>query len=77
MLRIPTIAIHLERTQNEKTAYNPETQMIPILALASKELNASFNENNSTTADVNFSDPLAITSHHHRERVSSRARIQN
>ena len=67
ILRMPTIAIHLERTQNEKTAYNPETQMVPILALASKELNASFNEGTSTTAEVSFSDPLSITSHHHRE----------
>lgn len=28
ILRIPTLAIHLDRTVNDKLAYNPETQMV-------------------------------------------------
>ena len=64
VLRIPTLAIHLDRTVNDKLAYNPETQMVPILALASKELNKQF-DNDSTSAAVSFKDPLDITSHHH------------
>jgi aspartyl aminopeptidase len=64
---MPTIAIHLDRTQNEKLAYNPETQQVPILALASKELNKAFAEENKSNVEVDFADPLSITSHHHRE----------
>ncbi|KAL8286792.1 hypothetical protein RQP46_004320 [Phenoliferia psychrophenolica] len=56
ILRIPTVAIHLDRTQNEKMYYNPETQQVPILALASSALNAP---------KVAFDNPLDISSHHH------------
>ncbi|BGP36870.1 hypothetical protein JCM10449v2_000772 [Rhodotorula kratochvilovae] len=64
ILRMPTIAIHLDRTQNDKFHYNPETQQVPILALASKELNKAFVEENNSSAEVSFADPLDITSHH-------------
>ena len=66
ILRMPTLAIHLDRTQSEKMNYNTETQQVPILALASKALNASFASETSSSAEVDFADPLAITSHHHR-----------
>ncbi|TNY21345.1 peptidase M18 [Rhodotorula diobovata] len=66
ILRMPTIAIHLERTQNDKFYYNPETQQVPILALASKELNRTLlgDEGAKSAAEVSFADPLDITSHH-------------
>ncbi|KPV78582.1 uncharacterized protein RHOBADRAFT_33267 [Rhodotorula graminis WP1] len=67
ILRMPTIAIHLERTQNDKFFYNPETQQVPILALASKELNKTLlgdNGGSATAGEVSFADPLDITSHH-------------
>lgn len=60
ILRMPTVAIHLDRTQNEKLYYNPETQQVPILALASSALNAP-----AEPQSVSFADPLSITSHHH------------
>ncbi|SCV68898.1 BQ2448_1019 [Microbotryum intermedium] len=66
ILRMPTIAIHLERSQNDKFYYNPETQQVPILAMANKALNESF-AREYDTAEVSFKDPLAITSHHHRQ----------
>jgi len=62
---MPTLAIHLDRTVNDKLAYNPETQMVPILALASKELSKAFVDENKSSAEVSFADPLDITSHHH------------
>ncbi|GAA5863570.1 hypothetical protein JCM1840_000063 [Sporobolomyces johnsonii] len=65
ILRMPTLAIHLDRTVNDKLAYNAETQMVPILALASKELNKAFVDENNSSAEVSFADPLDITSHHH------------
>ncbi|KAM0748089.1 peptidase M18, aminopeptidase I [Meredithblackwellia eburnea MCA 4105] len=70
ILRMPTVAIHLDRTQNEKLYYNPETQQVPILALASSALNATSppSPNSvSTKSDpsISFADPLSITSHHH------------
>ncbi|CEQ38993.1 SPOSA6832_00476 [Sporobolomyces salmonicolor] len=65
ILRMPTLAIHLDRTVNDKLAYNAESQMVPILALASKELNKAFVDENNSSAEVSFADPLDITSHHH------------
>lgn len=41
LLRIPTLAIHLDRTINEAFKFNKETQWKPILGLVSEQLNAS------------------------------------
>lgn len=35
------------------------------MALASKELNRAFVEENNSSAEVSFADPLDISSHHH------------
>lgn len=40
IIRIPTLAIHLDRTINEAFKFNKETEFTPILGLASSELNA-------------------------------------
>lgn len=74
ILRMPTIAIHLDRNQNEKFFYNTETQQVPILALASKELNRAFVEENRSSAEVSFADPLDISSHHHPVLLHTLAR---
>lgn len=71
---MPTIAIHLDRNQNEKFFYNTETQQVPILALASKELNRAFVEENNSSAEVSFADPLDISSHHHPVLLHTLAR---
>jgi len=39
ILRFPTLAIHLERTQTDQLKCNLETQMVPILSMATEQLN--------------------------------------
>ncbi|KIL70156.1 hypothetical protein M378DRAFT_156218 [Amanita muscaria Koide BX008] len=39
ILRIPTVAIHLDRDVNNQLIFNQETQFIPILGLIEKQLN--------------------------------------
>lgn len=58
ILRMPSVAIHLNRTQNDNYHYNPETQQVPIIAIAAaaKEFNKKI--------DVEFNDALDISSHH-------------
>ncbi|ODQ65074.1 aspartyl aminopeptidase [Nadsonia fulvescens var. elongata DSM 6958] len=41
ILRIPTLAIHLDRDVNTKFEFNKETQLNPILGLVEQELNVS------------------------------------
>lgn len=39
ILRFPTLAIHLDRTQTDQLKCNLETQMVPILSMATEQLN--------------------------------------
>ncbi|KAL7009908.1 hypothetical protein EMMF5_000816 [Cystobasidiomycetes sp. EMM_F5] len=57
LVRIPTVAIHLDRTQNDAFKYNQETGMQAILGLISEQVNAVSEPVNKSAID--------ITSNHH------------
>ncbi|ESW09930.1 hypothetical protein PHAVU_009G167900 [Phaseolus vulgaris] len=67
IMRIPTLAIHLDRTVSDGFKFNNETHLIPILATALKgELNKLSSENGNQTDVKKASDKTgtANTKHH-------------
>ncbi|KAK6361209.1 hypothetical protein TWF730_004952 [Orbilia blumenaviensis] len=73
ILRVPTLAIHLDR--QEKFEFNKETQLFPILGLISSELNKGSpqattaeqkkDEQNAKSEQQPFAPLTAITERHH------------
>ncbi|KAI8639221.1 peptidase M18 [Parasitella parasitica] len=59
ILRIPTLAIHLDRTVNEKLTFNKETQLAPILATAAKAQLSGIEATEDAEATANH-HPLLI-----------------
>ncbi|KAL6940640.1 aspartyl aminopeptidase [Hanseniaspora vineae] len=49
LLKIPTLAIHLDRSVNESFKFNKETHLLPIVSLQSKSEEAQNNTNNNTS----------------------------
>jgi aspartyl aminopeptidase len=60
LLRIPTLAIHLDRTSNESFKFNRETEFRPITGLVEKTLNAPASIPPNPTEDA----PSIETRHH-------------
>ncbi|KAK9893868.1 aspartyl aminopeptidase [Cystobasidium minutum MCA 4210] len=52
LVRIPTVAIHLDRGQNEKFFYNQETGMQAILGLIQDQVSSSGNTVNANAMDI-------------------------
>ncbi|PWW75348.1 peptidase M18, aminopeptidase I [Tuber magnatum] len=67
ILRIPTLAIHLDR--QEAFAFNKETQLFPITGLATTALNkappSTTKEPKERTGDREFKPLMAMTERHH------------
>ena len=65
VLRIPTLAIHLDR--QETFAFNKETQLFPIAGLIAAELNRTGEETKAPESDKDgeFSPLKAVTERHH------------
>ncbi|KAJ4466489.1 aspartyl aminopeptidase [Lentinula aciculospora] len=67
ILRIPSLAIHLDRNVNESLKFNQETEFVPILGLISEQLNAASESLKSNTKDVQAS---SIADNHHSALLS-------
>jgi aspartyl aminopeptidase len=48
LLRIPTLAIHLDRTMNDQFKFNKETEFLPILGLVADTLNGKDGKKSGT-----------------------------
>jgi aspartyl aminopeptidase len=67
VLRIPTLAIHLDRNVNDKFVFNQETEFVPILGLIAGQLNAT---SEPSKADAEDAKASSITDNHHPALLS-------
>jgi len=65
LLRIPTLAIHLDRTQNDAFKFNRETEFRPITGLVEDTLNTP-----ASTPSSSSGESAPIESRHHSELLS-------
>lgn len=65
LLRIPTLAIHLDRNVNDNLKFNQETEFVPILGLVAETLNKTSKDNkvsNATAASIQANHHPALLS---------------
>jgi len=65
LLRIPTLAIHLDRSVKDSFQFNKETEFIPMLSLINEQLNAPKKESPSPNGST-----VDISHNHHPELIS-------
>ncbi|KAF8605288.1 aspartyl aminopeptidase [Ceratobasidium sp. AG-I] len=64
LLRIPSLAIHLDRTVNDSFKFNQETQFIPILGQLASQLNGSSKDSEEKTKTNGPAGSSVQTNHH-------------
>ncbi|KAK9377227.1 peptidase M18 [Lipomyces chichibuensis] len=69
ILRIPTLAIHLDRDANTKFEFNKESQLFPIAGLAEDILNKSETSENPPVEEQPSFRPLASMNERHQPKV--------
>ncbi|KAF9075944.1 aspartyl aminopeptidase [Rhodocollybia butyracea] len=67
ILRIPSLAIHLDRNVNKELKFNQETEFVPILGLISEQLNAKSEPSESNSQDTKATN---IADNHHSVLLS-------
>ncbi|KAF8341629.1 aspartyl aminopeptidase [Cantharellus anzutake] len=70
ILRIPTLAIHLDRSVNTSLQFNKETEFVPILSLINEQLNAPKKHSSLPKGS-------SISNNHHPELISLLAKELN
>ncbi|KAG6855097.1 hypothetical protein C0991_006026 [Blastosporella zonata] len=74
LLRIPTLAIHLDRDVNNSFQFNQETEFVPILGLLENQLNARKADDDDNKDRSGKVDPpqkaSSIQANHHSELLS-------
>lgn len=72
ILRIPTLAIHLNRGSADKFEFNKETELFPILGLVEKELNKGTEKPDSKSEEENKDEefyPLGKVEDRHEKTI--------
>ncbi|KAG6902303.1 hypothetical protein C0995_001913 [Termitomyces sp. Mi166 len=69
LLRIPTLAIHLDRSVNDNFEFSQETEFIPILGLLESQLNAKKDDNKAENPHSN-QKASSIQANHHSQLLS-------
>ncbi|KAG6813505.1 hypothetical protein H0H92_010530 [Tricholoma furcatifolium] len=69
LMRIPTLAIHLDRATNDNFKFNQETEFVPILGLLENQFNTKKDENGSVQGNAQ-SKASSIQANHHSELLS-------
>ncbi|EIM88573.1 aspartyl aminopeptidase [Stereum hirsutum FP-91666 SS1] len=73
LLRVPTLAIHLDRNSAADFKFNPESEFIPILGLVASELNAAKDgtqDKSSSEQKEEKHDATSIQKYHHSSLLS-------
>lgn len=61
LMRIPTLAIHLDRTVNDAFKFNKETEFSPILGLVEEAMNAPVGKSGTGTPKKDEGDGKDVT----------------